>query len=211
MLKNDIWLKKQAEEHEMIKPFILSMIREITAVPAPPDLPEKPVVSPKIPALSYGCGSYGYDIRLSAFDFKIFQHIPGTVVNPKAFNFDNLVEAKVHHDRYGSFVILPAHSYGLGVAVEHLKVPRNVTVLCLGKSTYARSGVILNATPAEAGWRGHLTLEFSNSSSADCRLYVNEGIGQLLFFESDPCATSYEDRKGKYQDQSQEVTAPIVT
>jgi dCTP deaminase len=102
--------------------------------------------------------------------------------------------------------VLPAHSYGLGVALERLEVPENVTVICIGKSTYARIGIIANLTPAEAGWRGHLTLEFSNSSSADCRIYANEGIVQLLFLEGVPCEVSYEKRRGKYQDQSEQVT-----
>lgn len=211
MLQNDHWIRELATKDKMIEPFVPEMVREILAFPTPPGLGGAPCRPALIPALSFGCGSYGYDIRLSPVSFKIFRHIPGTVINPKAFNEDNLTEAKVETDSFGSFVILPAHSYGLGVAREKLNVPRNVTVLCLGKSTYARSGVILNTTPAEAGWRGHLTLEFSNSSSADCRLYVNEGIGQLLFFESIPCDVSYEDRKGKYQDQGHDIVAPIVT
>ena len=97
-------------------------------------------------------------------------------------------------------------SYGLGVALEKMKVPENITVICIGKSTYARLGIIVNTTPAEAGWEGHLTLEFSNSSGADCRIYAEEGICQLLFFEGDPCSTTYEDRKGKYQNQPEKVT-----
>jgi dCTP deaminase len=209
MLQNDHWIKELATNDKMIVPFTECMVRKSYTETA--QLPGTPCNAVPLSILSYGCGSYGYDIRLSPKEFKIFQHIPGTVINPKAFNPQNLHDAEVHVDRWGKFVILPAHSYGLGVALEHLIVPRNVTVLCLGKSTYARCGVILNTTPAEAGWRGHLTLEFSNSSSADCRLYLNEGIGQLLFFESVPCDTSYDDRKGKYQDQDHRITLPVVS
>jgi dCTP deaminase len=105
---------------------------------------------------------------------------------------------------------LPAHSYGLGVALEHLAVPEDISVLCIGKSTYARVGLIANLTPAEAGWRGHLTLEFSNSSSADCRIYANEGVVQLLFLSGNPCSVSYEQRRGKYQDQPEQVVVSRV-
>jgi dCTP deaminase len=135
-----------------------------------------------------------------------FRHVPGTVVDPKNFNPANLEPAELHTDETGEFFILPAHSYGLGVAMERLAVPNDVTVVCIGKSTYARIGIIANLTPAEAGWKGHLTLEFSNSSSADCRIYAGEGIVQLLFLGGEPCAVSYEDRKGKYQDQTEQVT-----
>ena len=127
-------------------------------------------------------------------------------MNPKNFNPKNLEKTVLHHDDDGDFFILPAHSYGLGVAFEKMKVPENITVICIGKSTYARLGIIVNTTPAEAGWEGHLTLEFSNSSGADCRIYAEEGICQLLFFEGDPCSTTYEDRKGKYQNQPEQVT-----
>ena len=159
----------------------------------------------KTPVISYGLGSYGYDIRLSPLEFRIFRHIPGTVVDPKNFNPDNLEPTAIHQDENGSYFILPAHSYGLGVALEKIQLPDNITVLCIGKSSYARVGIIANLTPAEAGWRGHLTLEFSNSSSADCRIYANEGCCQLLFFEGEPCNVSYETRNGKYQDQPQKV------
>jgi len=159
-----------------------------------------------LPVISFRLSSFGYDIRLSPLDFRIFRHIPGTVVDPKNFNSENLEPTKLHEDTNGSFFILPAHSYGLGVALERLEVPDNITVICIGKSTYARCGIIANVTPAEAGWRGHLTLEFSNASSADCRIYANEGIVQLMFLEGEPCAVSYEARKGKYQNQPQAVT-----
>lgn len=158
------------------------------------------------PTLSFGLSSFGYDIRLSSVEFRIFRHVPGTVVDPKDFNCDNLELTKLYTGFSGDYFILPAHSYGLGVCLEKLEVPSNITVICLGKSTYARCGIVANVTPAEAGWQGHLTLEFSNSSSADCRIYANEGIVQLLFLEGEPCAVNYEARKGKYQNQPQAVT-----
>ena len=193
MLKNDLWINQKASEG-MIDPFQSTLVRHLE-----PNNQQKPV-------LSYGCSSYGYDLRLSSKEFLIFRHIPGTVMNPKKFNPDNLEKTVLHHDDDGDFFILPAHSYGLGVALEKMKVPKNITVICIGKSTYARLGIIVNTTPAEAGWEGHLTLEFSNSSGADCRIYANEGICQLLFFEGDPCSTTYKDRRGKYQNQPEKVT-----
>lgn len=189
MIKNDIWITEKANQG-MIQPFQPELVRRVNDTPV----------------ISYGLSSYGYDLRLSASDFRIFRHIPGTVVDPKCFSSENLEAAKLHKDDSGEFFILPAHTYGLGVALERIDLPDNVTVICIGKSTYARIGLIANLTPAEAGWRGHLTLEFSNSSSADCRVYANEGIVQLLFFEGDRCAVSYETRKGKYQDQTEQVT-----
>lgn len=162
------------------------------------------------PVLSYGPSSYGYDLRLSPREFLIFRHIPGTVVDPKAFNPKNLESTPMHRDESGSYFILPARSYGLGVAVEELHLPPDVTAICVGKSTYARCGIIANVTPAEAGWKGHLTLEFSNSSAADCRIYASEGVVQMLFFRGEPCGTSYRTRRGKYQNQRQRVTLPKV-
>lgn len=177
--------------HEgMIAPFEPQLIRRVE----------------NLPVISYGLSSFGYDIRLSPTEFRIFRHIPGTVVDPKNFNPENLEPTQLHCDENGRFFILPAHSYGLGVALEKLAVPSNITVLCIGKSSYARVGLIANLTPAEASWRGHLTLEFSNSSSADCRIYANEGVVQLLFLEGEPCSVSYETRQGKYQDQPEAVT-----
>ena len=193
MIKNDQWIIDQAE-NGMIENFIPVLMRQTL---------ERKVIS-------YGLSSYGYDIRLSPNDFRIFRHIPGKVVDPKNFNPDNLEQAKLYHDETGDYFILPSHSYGLGVALERLDIPSNVTVICIGKSTYARTGLICNLTPAEAGWKGYLTLEISNSSGADCKVYANEGIAQLLFFEGEPCLISYEDRKGKYQDQLHQVTLPIV-
>lgn len=189
MLKNDLWITEQARQG-MIQPFEPQLVRRLG----------------DLPVISYGLSSFGYDIRLSPKDFRIFRHIPGTVVDPKRFNGANLESAQLHEDDQGQFFIIPAHSYGLGVAVEHLDVPESITVLCVGKSSYARVGIIANLTPAEASWRGHLTLEFSNSSSADCRIYANEGVVQLLFLEGEPCAVNYQTRAGKYQDQPEAVT-----
>lgn len=193
MIKNDIWIRKQAEKG-MITPFEPSLVRLFEGQKV----------------ISYGISSYGYDIRLSPTDFKIFRHIPGTIINPKSFNPLNLVSADLYTDEFGDYFVIPAHSYGLGVALERLEIPDNITVICIGKSTYARTGLIANLTPGEAGWRGYLTLEFSNSSSADCRVYANEGVCQLLFLEGEPCETTYEKRSGKYQDQPQSVTIARV-
>lgn len=190
MLKNDQWIIEQAEKG-MIKPFTSGLIRKT-----------------EIPVLSYGLSSFGYDIRLSPKDFRVFRHIPGTVVDPKNFNPGNLEAAPLHCEDNGAFFILPAHSYGLGVAVERLEIPDNITVICIGKSTYARCGLIANFTPVEAGWRGNLTLEFSNSSAADCRIYANEGVVQLLFLEGDHPLETYGNRK--YQDQTETVTLAKV-
>jgi dCTP deaminase len=193
MIKNDSWIQEAAQAG-MITPFEPKLVSSVE----------------NRRVLSYGLSSYGYDIRLSPNDFRIFRHVPGTVINPKAFNPENLERAPLQQDEHGTYFILPAHSYGLGVALERLHIPDNISVLCIGKSTYARIGCIANLTPAEAGWEGHLTLEISNASHADCRIYANEGIVQLLFFEGEPCETSYAHRQGKYQHQQQEVTLPRV-
>jgi len=175
MLKNDEWIKEKASQG-MISPFECQQIRK---------------VENDIPVISYGLSSFGYDIRLSPNEFRVFRHIPGTIVDPKNFNPDNLEPTELCRDQTGSYFILPAHSYGLGVALERLEIPDNVTVICIGKSTYARCGLIANITPAEAGWRGYLTLE---------------RIVQLVFLEGDSCSVSYEQRKGKYQEQPDRVT-----
>lgn len=199
MIKNDAWIHKMATEG-MIEPFQPALVRRL----------DHNGSGIQHPVISYGLSSYGYDIRLSPAEFRIFRHIPGTVVDPKNFSPDNLEPTTLKTDENGSYFILPAHSYGLGVALENISVPNNISVICIGKSTYARCGIIANLTPAEAGWRGHLTLEFSNSSSADCRMYANEGVVQLMFFEGEPCQVSYETRRGKYQDQAEQVTLARV-
>jgi dCTP deaminase len=189
MIKNDKWIREKACQG-MITPFVPELIRKADG----------------LPVLSYGLSSFGYDIRLSPKDFRIFRHIPGTVIDPKNFNPNNLEQAELHQSPEGDYFIIPSNSYGLGVAVERLEIPDNITVICLGKSTMARCGIIANTTPGEAGWRGNLTLEFSNSSPADCRIYANEGIIQLLFFEGEKCDVTYGDRQGKYQDQLEMIT-----
>ncbi|EDX87015.1 deoxycytidine triphosphate deaminase [Synechococcus sp. PCC 7335] len=199
MIKNDTWIKHAAREG-MISPFEASLIRRV----------ELSTQGRETPVISYGLSSYGYDIRLSPNEFRIFRHVPGTVIDPKNFNPENLEPTQLRTDKNGSYFILPAHSYGLGVALERLQIPDNITTICIGKSTYARCGIIANLTPAEAGWRGYLTLEFSNSSSADCRIYANEGVVQLLFLEGEPCQVSYDTRRGKYQDQPEVVTIARV-
>ena len=193
MIKNDRWIREQAQQG-MIDPFVPELVRQVD---------DRKV-------LSYGCSSYGYDLRLSPVQFLVFRHVPGTVVNPKRFANANLEPVPLQQDEDGSYFILPAHSYGLGVALERLKIPSNVTCLFIGKSTMARCGVIANLTPAEAGWEGFLTLEFSNSSGADCRIYANEGIVQALFFEGEPCDVTYHARAGKYQNQPQQVITAKV-
>lgn len=196
MIKNDKWIIETSEEKRLLQPFEKKLVNRIN--------------DNRI--LSYGLSSYGYDIRLSAKEFWVFRHIPGTVVDPKNFNPKNLEEAELLTDpaNGSQYFVLPAHSYGLGVAVERLCMPENVTCIAIGKSTYARCGIIANTTPAEAGWEGHLTLEFSNSSGADCRIYANEGVVQLLFFEGSPCDTTYAKRSGKYQNQEERVTIAKV-
>ncbi|MGD1928133.1 MAG: dCTP deaminase [Leptolyngbyaceae cyanobacterium] len=193
MLQNDKWIIEQAH-NGMIEPFESTLVRHVE---------DRKVIS-------YGLSSYGYDLRLAPADFRVFKHIPGTVVNPKRFNSDNLEAVPLQEDEDGSFFIIPANSYALGVSLERLKIPSNITVLCIGKSTMARCGIIANITPAEASWEGYLTLEFSNASSADCRIYANEGVLQLLFLEGEPCQTTYADRFGKYQNQPQAVTLARV-
>lgn len=177
---------------------------------------QKPMLDPYEPELirkqngikviSYGQSSYGYDIRLSSTDFRIFQHVSWTDVDPKAFNQDFLVETNSRSEGTGEYFLIPAYSYGLGVSVERFNIPSNVTGVCLGKSTYARCGIIVNITPLEAGWKGYLTIEVSNSTPNPVRVYANEGIAQVLFFRGDFCDTDYNDRAGKYQAQKQEVT-----
>jgi dCTP deaminase len=207
MIKNDRWIREQAAAG-MIAPFEPELVRHVDANPFAHALSMD--AAGKRPVLSYGCSSYGYDLRLSPKEFLIFRHVPGTVMNPKRFNPANLEPATLHHDEDGDYFILPGHSYGLGVALEYISIPRNATCLFIGKSTYARMGVIANLTPGEAGWKGHLTLELSNSSGADCRIYANEGIVQALFFEGEPCETTYQDRAGKYQGQPESVIVARV-
>lgn len=197
MLKNDEWILEQAQQG-MITPFESRLVRRVEEKDG-----ELSVIG--LPVISYGLSSYGYDLRLSDVDFKIFRHIPGKIVDPKKFNPNNLESVELHSDETGKYFILPAHSYGLGVSMERLQIPANITCIFIGKSTYARCGLIWNLTPGESMWEGYLTLEVSNSSSADCKIYANEGVVQALFLEGKPCKTTYNDRAGKYQNQPQEI------
>jgi dCTP deaminase len=187
MLLNDAQIRELAEQG-MINPFVPEKIRKLD----------------DIAAISYGLSSYGYDLTLAPQQFQTFCHIPGTVVDPKRFNPLNLVDLPLEVDRFGQFFVTRHHSYSLGYVHEKLKIPSDITVLFIGKSTYARCGIIVNTTPGEAGWEGHLTLEISNASDADCRVYANEGICQALFFRGEPCLKPYGD--GKYQNQTAGVT-----
>lgn len=175
-LKPDHWIRKMAIEHGMIEPFVDSQVRQ--------------------GVVSYGVSSYGYDIRV-ADEFKIFTPNPyNTVVDPKHLDERSLIPFK------GDVCIVPPNSFALAVTIEHFRIPRNVLAITAGKSTYARVGIITNVTPLEPGWAGYVTLEISNTTPLPARIYANEGIAQVLFFEADePCETSYADKKGKYQDQ----------
>lgn len=155
--------------------------------------------------LSYGLSSYGYDIRLSPKQCLVFGRIQAGECDPKEFNPDILCPSELLEDEKGQYFLLPPYGYCLGVAEERLKLPSDVTVVAVGKSTYARSGIMVNITPAESGWEGYLTLEISNCTGLYNRIYANEGITQLLFYRGNPCEVTYQDRKGKYQNQKQEV------
>lgn len=207
MIQNDRWIIEEAQ-NGMIVPFVPELVREIDecSIMSSPGLfwPG----SRKI--ISYGLSSYGYDLRLSPKEFKVFRHIPGTIINPKRFNPENLESVELHHDDDGDCFIIPAHSYGLGVTIERVDIPPNVTGLLLNKSTYVRCGVLLPATVIEAAWKGHITLEISNSSHTDVKLFVSEGIAQLLFFEGENCETNYQERKGKYMNQPETIVTAKV-
>lgn len=155
--------------------------------------------------LSYGLSSYGYDIRLSPEQCLIFGRISEGECDPKDFKPEILSNAELLEDEKGKYFLLPPYGYCLGVARERLKLPRDVTVVAVGKSTYARSGILVNITPAESGWEGYLTLEISNCTGLFNRIYADEGVTQLLFYRGNPCEVSYQDRKGKYQNQAPEV------
>ena len=160
----------------------------------------------QVKVLSYGLSSYGYDIRLSPSQCLLFGGVQHGTADVKQFDPNILKETELHEDERGKYFILPPFGYCLGVAVERLHLPCDITVVAVGKSSYARAGIMANITPAEAGWEGHLTLEISNCTPLFNRIYANEGICQLLFYQGDPCAVSYHERKGKYQNQPMEVT-----
>ena len=163
-----------------------------------------------IKLLSYGLSSYGYDIRLSPNQCLLFGGVQHGMCDAKNFDPQILKETELHEDDHGQYFILPPFGYCLGVAVERLALPRDVTVVAVGKSTYARAGIMANITPAEAGWEGHLTLEISNCTPLFNKIYANEGICQLLFFQGEPCEVDYQMRKGKYQKQPYEVVLSKV-
>ena len=184
-IKSDRWIRRMSEEHGMIEPFEAGQVREADG---------KRIVS-------YGTSSYGYDVRCSS-EFKVFTNIHSAIVDPKAFDDSSFV------DRESDVCIIPPNSFVLARTVEYFRIPRNVLTICLGKSTYARCGIIVNVTPLEPEWEGHVTLEFSNTTPLPAKIYANEGVAQMLFLESDEvCETSYKDRGGKYQGQ-QGVTLP---
>ena len=182
-IKSDKWIKRMAKEHQMIVPFEERQVRK--------------------GVISYGLSSYGYDIRV-ANEFKIFTNVNSTIVDPKNFDEQSFVDFK------GDVCIVPPNSFALARTVEYFKIPRNVLTICLGKSSYARCGIILNVTPFEPEWEGFATLEISNTTPLPARIYANEGIAQVVFFESDePCEVSYADKKGKYQAQ-RDITLPKI-
>ncbi len=184
-IKADTWIRRMAEEHGLIEPFEPRQVRENQGGPV----------------ISYGTSSYGYDIRCAA-EFKIFTNINSAIVDPKNFDDNSFVDVQA------DVCIIPPNSFALARTVEYFRIPRNVMVLCLGKSTYARCGIIVNVTPLEPEWEGHVTLEFSNTTPLPAKIYANEGVAQVIFLESDEtCEVSYKDRKGKYQGQSG-VTLP---
>jgi dCTP deaminase len=187
-IKSDLWLRRMAEEHNMISPFLPELLREVDGR--------------KI--ISAGASSYGYDMRLADDGFRVFSPIRHDEIDPKRFEEDSLIEPPLKTaDDGAQYYLLPPHHYGLGVTVETFNMPRRVTGVALGKSTYARAGLLVNTTPLEAGWTGRLVVEIGNFANLPLRVYVNEGIGQILFFESDEdCAVSYSDRGGKYQGQT---------
>ena len=184
-IKADKWIRRMAEEKGMIEPFEAGQVRE----------------SEQGRIISYGTSSYGYDVRCSD-EFKIFTNINSAIVDPKDFSENSFVDVKA------DVCIIPPNSFALARTVENFRIPRDVLTICLGKSTYARCGIIVNVTPLEPEWEGHVTLEFSNTTPLPAKIYANEGVAQMLFFTGDEvCETSYKDRGGKYQGQ-QGVTLP---
>ena len=182
-IKSDSWIKRMATKNGMIEPFEESQVRD--------------------GVISYGVSSYGYDIRV-ADEFKIFTNINTTMIDPKNFDPRSFVDLK------SDVCIVPPNSFALARTIEYFRIPRDVLTVCLGKSTYARCGIIVNVTPFEPEWEGTATLEISNTTPLPAKIYANEGIAQVLFFQSDEtCTTSYADKKGKYQSQK-EVTLPRI-
>ena len=185
-IKSDNWIKQKAQSDGMIEPFEENQVR---------------VTNDQSKVISYGLSSYGYDVRC-ANEFKVFTNIHSSIVDPKSFDEKSFV------DITSDVCIIPPNSFALARTIEYFRIPRNVLTICLGKSTYARCGIIVNVTPLEPEWEGHVTLEFSNTSNLPAKIYAGEGVAQMLFFESDEvCEVSYKDRGGKYQGQTG-VTLP---
>ena len=183
-IKNDRWIRTMAKKHGMIEPFSEGQVGK--------------------GIISYGVSSYGYDIRVDR-KYKIFTNVNNSLIDPKNFDPNAFVDFE------GDYCIIPPNSFALAVTVEYFRIPRSVLTICVGKSTYARCGLIVNVTPFEPEWEGHVTLEISNTTPLPAKVYSGEGISQVLFFESDEeCETSYADRKGKYQGQKREVTLPRI-
>ncbi len=179
-IKSDSWIRRMAQAEQIIEPFEAYQVRESATGQR---------------VISYGTSSYGYDVRCSN-EFKVFTNIYSAVVDPKAFDEKSFVNIK------NDVCIIPPNSFALARTVEYFRIPRNVLTICLGKSTYARCGIIVNVTPLEPEWEGHVTLEFSNTTNLPAKIYADEGVAQMLFFEADEvCETSYADRDGKYQGQ----------
>ncbi|MEM6581170.1 MAG: dCTP deaminase [Pseudomonadota bacterium] len=184
-IKSDRWIRRMAAESDMITPFEYGQVRS----------------KGDDRLISFGTSSYGYDVRCSR-EFKVFTNINSATVDPKGFDENSFV------DVVGDVCVIPPNSFALASTVEYFRIPRNVLTICLGKSTYARCGIIVNVTPLEPEWEGHVTLEFSNTTTLPAKIYANEGVAQMLFFESDEeCEVSYKDRGGKYQGQ-RGVTLP---
>jgi len=184
-IKSDRWIRRMAAEHGMIEPFEPGQVSTVAGHNV----------------VSYGTSSYGYDVRCAS-DFKIFTNINSAIVDPKGFDATSFVDVKA------DVCIIPPNSFALARTIEYFRIPRTVLTICLGKSTYARCGIIVNVTPLEPEWEGHVTLEFSNTTPLPAKIYANEGVAQMLFLQSDEvCEVSYADRRGKYQGQ-QGVTLP---
>jgi dCTP deaminase len=182
-IKPDTWITRMAREHKMIEPFVDEQVRE--------------------GVISYGVSSYGYDVRVGD-EFKVFTNVYNTVVDPKNFDPKSFVDIKANE------CVIPPNSFALASTIEYFRIPRDVLTVCLGKSTYARCGIIVNVTPLEPEWEGQVTIEISNTTPLPAKIHAHEGIAQVLFFQSDePCARSYKDKKGKYQAQ-RGVTLPKI-
>lgn len=204
-IKSDRWIKKMALEHKMIEPFVDRQIAtkqevdELTPSKGGTQLLEAPTKK----AISCGLSSYGYDVRVSN-KFKVFTNVHNSIVDPKNFQANSFVDIEA------DVCIVPPNSFALAVSVEYFRIPRNVLTICLGKSTYARCGIIVNVTPFEPEWEGYVTLEISNTTPLPAKIYAFEGLAQVLFFESDEdCEVSYAMRKGKYMKQ-EGITIPTV-